>query len=167
MARDHARIYTAIWNDPEWRKLDQPAQHIYMMLVSQPRLSYCGLLDYFPSRLAQMVSGLTEPKVRTSVRTLEKSRFLVVDRDTHELLVRSYVRHDGVLARRNMGNAVARALGLVVSQTIRDAVLNELARLWADDKTLSGWDGFKDYDAMAFDMTCAMALAMECGDDIA
>ena len=48
MARDHARIQTAIWNDPDWRKLDQGAQHLYWMLASSPDLSYCGRLDYIP-----------------------------------------------------------------------------------------------------------------------
>lgn len=167
MARDHARIYTSIWADPEWRRLDQSAQHTYLMLASQPRLSYCGVLDYLPSRLAAQVSGLTDAKVRTAVRSLERARYVVVDRDTHELAVRSYVRHDGVLARRNMGNAVARALGLVVSQNVREAVLNELGRLYLKDSTLSGWDGFKDFDPIAFDMACAIACAMESGDHIA
>ena len=171
MARDHARIYTAIWNDPDWRKLDQPAQHMYLMLTSQPRLSYCGMLDFLPSRLAQLVTGLTEAKVREAIRRLERSKFVVLDRETHELLVRSYVRHDGVLARRNMGNAVARALGMVQSQTIRESVLHELARIFAEDSTLAGWDGFKDYDPIAYAMACDMASAMQwpmpTGDDIA
>lgn len=167
MARDHARIYTSIWNDPTWRKLDQAAQHTYLMVLSQPRLSYCGTLDFFPSRLASQVAGLTESKVRTAIRTLEKLKYLIVDRDTHELAVRSYVRHDGVLNRRNMGNAVGRALGTVVSQPIRDVILHELGRLYADDQTLAGWDGFKDYDPIAFDMACAIACAIASGDPIA
>lgn len=167
MARKHARIFTSVWADPDWRKLDQPAQHTYLMVASQPRLSYCGVLDYMPSRLASQVDGLTDAKIRTAVRTLERAKYVVVDRETHELLVRSYVRHDGVLARRNMGNAVARALGQVTSQVVRDAVLHELSRLYAEDPGLDGWIGFKDFDPMAFAMTCDMASAMAWGDGIA
>ena len=42
MARDHARFQTAIWDDPDWLKLDQGAQHLYWMLASHKDLSYCG-----------------------------------------------------------------------------------------------------------------------------
>jgi len=163
VARDHARIQTAIWNDPDWRKLDQGAQHLYWMLASSPDLSYCGRLDYIPGRMTDLCSGLTAPKIHAAVKRLERGRYIVVDRKTHELLVRSFIRHDGILARRNMGHACARALGLVHSQPIRDAVLHELARLWVEDSARDGWAGFKDYDPMAFDMACAIASDMERG----
>lgn len=157
----HSRIYSAIWADPDWRKLDQAAQHTYWMLTSHPDLSYCGVLDYIPARLVECVSGLTETKINTSVRALERARYLVVDRRTRELLVRSFIRHDNILARRNMGHACARALGEVHSSALRDAVLHELARLWAENTGREGWAGLKDYDPIAFDMACAIACDME------
>lgn len=162
MARDHARFKTSIWRtDPDWPKLDQGAQHLYMMLASHPDLSYCGVISYLPGRWIDLADGLTESKLKASVRKLERSRYVVVDRKTHELLVRSFMRHDQILARRNMGNACCRALGTVHSGVIRDSVLHELARLWLEDKGRDGWAGFKDYDPEAFDMTCAMACDME------
>jgi hypothetical protein len=160
MARDHARLYCAIWNDPDWRALDMAAQHAYMTLLSQPRLSYCGVLDYIPSRFAALTNGSTERKFRAAVATLEGSRFVMVDGSTHELLVRSYVRHDGVLDRPNMGKATARAVGQVVSVPLRDQVLAELGRLMADEPGLSGWIGFKTFDPEAYAMACDMASRM-------
>src|SRR5690349_13811993 len=109
MARDHARIYLAIWNDENCHKRDQAAQHTYWMLLSQERLSYCGVLDYFPSRLATLTDGATEAKIKAAVKTLERRKFVVLDPETHELLIRTYVRHDGVFDRVNMGKAVGRA----------------------------------------------------------
>lgn len=161
MARDHARIQTAIWSDPDWRRLDQGAQHVYWLLASSPDLSYCGRLDFIPGRMTDMCAGLTETKILTAVRKLERAKYVVVDRKTHELLVRSFIRHDGILARRNMGHACGRALGLVHSQAIRDAIVHELARLWLEDSSRDGWAGLKDFDPVAFDMTCAMASDME------
>lgn len=161
MARDHARIQTAIHKDGDWRKLDQGAQHIYWTLTSHPDVSYCGHIDYLPTRWVQLAAGLTEAKIKASVRTLERHRYVVVDRKTHELLIRSFIRHDKILARRNMGHACGRALGQVHSEPIREAVLHELARLWLEDKGRDGWIGFKDYDPVAFDMACAMAYDME------
>ncbi len=167
MPRDHARTYTKVWDKPDWRKLDQSAQHIYWMLLSNKDITYCGLLDFVPGRFVDQCEGLTEAKFKASVRVLERARYLVVDRKTQELLVRSFIRHDKILARRNIGHACARALGKVHSQGIRDAVLHELARLWSEAPGLEGWSGFKDYDPIAFDIACAMACDMETGQDIA
>jgi hypothetical protein len=133
------------------------------MLTSHPDVSYCGVIDYLPGRWTDLAAGLTEAKLKANVRTLERARYLVVDRKSHELLIRSFIRHDKILARRNMGNACGRALGTVHSDTIREAVLHELARLRNESPGLEGWAGFKDFDAIAFDMACAMALDMEQG----
>lgn len=161
MPRDHARMQIAIWRDGDWRKLDQAAQHTYWMLTSHEDLSYCGHIDYLPGRWLDLAAGLTIAKLKASIRTLERARYVVVDRKTTELLVRSFIRHDKILARRNMGNACARALGSVHSSALRDVILHELARLWLEDKERDGWAGFKDFDPIAFDMACAMALDME------
>lgn len=163
MARDHGRFLTSATKDGDWRRLDQSAQHVYWTLLFHPDLSYCGVIDYLPGRWTELAGGLTEAKIKASVRVLERARFVVVDRKTHELLVRSFIRHDKILARRNMGNACGRALGMVHSTPVREAVYHELARLWLEDSSRDGWAGFKDYDPMAFDMTCAMASDMERG----
>jgi len=157
MARDHARLYLSVWNDPDWRNLTVAAQHAYALLVSHQRLSYCGVLDYFPSRISTLASDLTERKVRAAVSALEVARFVITDESTDELLVRSYVRHDGVMDRLNMGKATAVAVEQVCSAQIRDAVLNELGRLMSEKPTLAGWTGFKEKSPIAFDIACAMA----------
>jgi hypothetical protein len=161
MARDHARIQTSIHRNGDWRKLDVPAQHAYWMLTSHPEVSYCGVLDYLPGRWLDLADGLTEPKLKAAIRKLERHRFVVIDRKTHELLIRSFIRHDKILARRNMGHACGRALGSVHSTLIRDAILHEIARLWLEDSGQDGFAGFKDYDPVAFAMACDMASAME------
>ena len=163
--RTHARIYTSIWDDRDWRKLGIAAQHAYEMLVSNKDISHCGVLDYVPSRWEDYAVDLTEAKLKTAVRSLERAKYLVVDRKSGELLVRSFIRRDDVLARRNMGNACAKALSKVHSQAIRDAVLHELGRLWNENPAREGWAGFKDFDPMAFDMACGMASAMACDEE--
>jgi hypothetical protein len=131
------------------------------MLTSHPDLSYCGHIDYLPNRWLDLADGMTAAKIKAAVRKLERGRYVIVDRATHELLVRSFIRHDKILARRNMGNACGRALASVHSGTIRDAVLHELGRLYLEDSTREGWAGFKAYDPIAFDMACAIASDME------
>lgn len=157
MPRDHARIQVGIWNDDDFRALPIAGQHAYFTLASQARLSYCGVVDFLPSRLSVLSADNTEAKVRSAVKILERTKFAVVDRKTHELLVRSYVRHDGVMERANMGKAVARALERVISTSLRDAVVVELGRLYAEAPNLHGWEGFRQIAPDAFDMATAMA----------
>lgn len=157
MARDHARILTAIWRDPDFRALDVNAQHTYLAVVSQEALSYAGVLDYRPGRLAALSKGNTGSKVERAVRALVASRFVVLDAQTEELLARSYVRYDGVLDRPNMGKAVGRALDKIVSLPVRTAVLAELGRHYADKPNLSGWTGLADVNADAMNHITAMA----------
>lgn len=146
MPRDHARIQTAIWNDEDWRDVSLEAQWVYTALTSQSALTYAGVIDYRPGRIAALAKGLTSRKVEAAVTQLEADRFVVVDRLTEELLVRTYVRHDGVLDRANMGKAVARAFAKVVSLDLRHAITTELARHYGDSPSLAGWHGIRDLD---------------------
>lgn len=167
MPRDHARLQVARWHDQDFRGLSPDAQHMYDTILSQPGLSYAGVLDYFPSRLATLAKGNTAKRVTTSVEKLVVARFVVVDEASAELLIRSFVRHDGVLARANMGKAVARAFGRILSPKVRSAVLDELARAYNEGKSHSGLSGFSeiDPDAMAevIDRASRMPSAMASG----
>ena len=167
MARDHARTKTAIWRDGDWRQLPVDAQWLYHAVMSQEDLSRCGLLDWRPGRIAALAAGNTAARVNKAAKTLEAERFVVIDRQTEELLVRSHVRHDGVLDRANMGKAVGRALAKVVSLSIRTAVINELARYYGERPNLAGWHGIEDLfpDDMALirGMSSTLPLPMASG----
>lgn len=161
MARDHARIQTAIWRDPDFRALRLEAQHTYLALASQQALTYAGVIDHRPGRLASLSEGTTTRKVEAALALLIDRNFIVVDRQTEELLVRSYVRHDGVMARVNMGKAVGRAIDQIVSLALRRAVLVELARLHSERPDLAGWQGLADLNPDAMAGVHALALATE------
>lgn len=161
MARDHARMQTALWRVEDWNQLTVAAQHAYQMLCQQPHLSYCGHLTYAPATLADLASDLTEAKVRRAVKELEAGRWVLTDAKTHELLIRTYVRHDGVLDRSNMGHAVGTAWERVVSEHLRHAVAHEMGRHMREHPELAGWVGLRKASPMAWDMACAMAQGME------
>lgn len=144
MARDHARIKTSRQRDTDWRDLTINAQWTYDAITTSEALSYVGVIDYRPGRIAAVAKGQTAKKVEAAVKELEATRFVVMDWQTEELLVRTYVRHDGVLARVNMGKAMGRSLAKVVSLGVREAILTELARCYRDDKKAAGWVGFAE-----------------------
>lgn len=139
MARDHARIFVRIWNDVDFRALPSAAQHMYLTLMSQERLSYCGVLDYIPSRYATLSADGSSESVEQAVKLLEAERYVVVDRDTHELVIRTFVRHDGLLKVPNMVKAMTGDYSRVLSFDLRRVIETELARARVDQPKLPGW----------------------------
>ena len=144
MPRDHARILTARQRDRDWRSLTVDAQWTYDQVLTAEGLSYVGVIDYFPGRLSALASNMTARRVDAAVKELEAAHFVILDRDTAELCARTFVRHDGVLARVNMGKAMGRALAKVVSLPIRDAILLELAKCHQAEPKAAGWVGLRD-----------------------
>jgi hypothetical protein len=161
MARDHARIQTAIWDDPDFLALKVAEQHAYFMLVSNLGLSRCGVITFIPARFEHLASDLTAAKLRKAIDGLRSSRFALVDQRTQEILVRSYVRHDGVLDRLNMGKATGTAFEAVVSADLKAAIGVELARHMKDKPDLQGWEGLAATSPTAHAMACGMACPME------
>ncbi len=157
MARDHARIHVTIWRDRDFRALPADAQRLYFLLTSQPNLSYCGVLDWWPSRLAQLAADTDEQAIYSAAKSLIDGRFIVLDVETSELLVRTYIKHDRVMNRANMGKAVATALSKVTSLDLVDAIHVELARLMHDEPGLAGFVGLREASALDYS-----AVLMKC-----
>lgn len=126
--RKHAVIQTAIWSDPDFLARTPAAQRIYLLALSQPNLSYAGVVDYTPRRWALLSAGDSIGKVRRAVHELIDTRFVVVDETTEELLVRSLVRHDRVLRSPNITKALVGDIARIQSSSIRDALVDELLR---------------------------------------
>lgn len=160
MPRDHARIQTRIWNDRDFRNLSREAQHMYFTLTSQPSLSYCGVMDWWPGRLASLASDADEATVYSAIKELLDADYVLLDTETNELLIRSYVRHDRVLERANMGKALGRALERVVSLDLRDTIIRELARLYKETPDLSGFIGIRELYPTEYQTLSSMALGM-------
>lgn len=159
MARDHARITVSIWADPEFRALDREAQRMYLLLLSQARLTYCGALDYMPGRLATLADDEDPITIDAALNTLEHKRFVVGDYVTSELLVRTFVRHDGLLGSPNMTKAMLKDRAALLSDTLREAVDVELRRAYQDDPKLKGWAGLKQADPDLFKRISAKGSA--------
>lgn len=150
MARDHGRIYTRIWADPDFRALDRDPQRLYLLLVSQAKLTYCGSLDYIPRRLVELAADEDQQSLEKALMTLEVTRFVVVDYGMSELLVRSFVRHDGLLGSPNMTKAMLKDRASLMSHSLRDAVDIELARAYREDPKAKGWAGFQQAEPDLF-----------------
>lgn len=125
MARDHARVNVTIWGDPAFRRLPPPAQHLYFALWTAPDLSYCGVHDWRPARLSGLADGWTRQAVETAADCLSARHFLVIDHDTEEVLIRSWIRWDGLMKQPRMAISAINAYASVSSATIREVLVHQ------------------------------------------
>lgn len=133
MARSHARLLASIWADDDFIALPPGAQRMYMFLISQQDLQHCGVIALRERRWSKKASGLSVDDVRADLKVLAAHRFVVIDDDAEELLVRSLIRRDKVYAQPNVFKAAAEQIRAVSSREIKAALLDELKRLPSDE----------------------------------
>ena len=152
MPRSESRFKVTIWSDRDFTALTIEDQRNYMMLVSQPTISLCGVVPITWGRWESSAPDCTSDALRASFDRLESSRFIIVDYGTDELFVRSFLRHDGVW-RNVKTRAGARAqVKHIVSAMVKTAVLVEMDRAERDRKGREqlqqakdgSWDGSSD-----------------------
>lgn len=133
MARGEARISVDVWGDEDWCSLSWDAQCAYMFLLSQRDLAHDGVIALRVRRWARAAADLTVERLEASLAELAERRFVVIDVDTEELLIRSLLRRDKIFRQPNVLRAAADHLPLVVSRTIRTALAVELTRIAGED----------------------------------
>ena len=129
MARSHARIFTVIWDDPDFLALTGLAQRCYLMLLSQPTLGHAGVLSTTVRRWTLLCADEDEDRLRAAIAELGERRFIVVDERTEELLVRSLIRNDGAWKQPKVLAVAITEAASIMSATLRACVTEELARI--------------------------------------
>lgn len=147
MAREYASIKLTIWSDDDWRDLTPLAKLLYLSLLTSPTLSHCGVADWRPARIA-VKTGMTTEEVEDCGAEMVDSLHLVIDEDSEEVLVRSFVRHDGLMKQPKMATAMATAHSAIASGVIRGVVVHELNRLKLSHPNLNGWGSEKASDLL-------------------
>lgn len=131
LPRREARVFTSIWKDEDFIALPRSAQWFYFFLLSQPDLSYCGVLPLRPGRWVRKAADLTPGGIEADLAVLAAGErpFVVTDEETGEVFVRSLIRHDGIWKMPNIMKAAREAAESVESPAIRAALLAELERI--------------------------------------
>lgn len=140
MAREYGQLRHDIWNDDDWLDLTVPAQHLYMTLLSDPTLSYCGVTDWRPGRVAQRAADNPTRATILAAQELSYAYFIVVDEETEEVLIRSYLRHDPILKNPRLAVTMTKDFGAVGSRKIRAALVYELQRLKKANPDWAAWE---------------------------
>lgn len=131
MARSHGRIYVTIWQDPDFLALPGSAQRLYLFLTSQANLNHLGVLPLTLRRWAQSCAPYSVEELRDDLAPLERARFVVVDGDTEEVLIRSLLRGDGVYKQPNVLRAAVTAAEGLHSAKLKRVVRAEVERIAA------------------------------------
>lgn len=123
--RHHAHIKTTIWDDPEFVELRPEEQRLYFQLLTQKRLTMVGVMAYTPRNWARQNAYMDTETIETTIAALQSARYVLVDHETEEILIRTTVKHDpprGFKSIRGMWNAWQ----MVDSKGLRRAILAEL-----------------------------------------
>lgn len=129
MPRDHARLYTRIWADKDFRALPALAQRTYFVVLSDPSLTHLGTAPFRPRRWSQLAPDTGEHDFRESLDILGQRRFLVIDTWSEDVLVRSLMRHDQVFKLPNVAKSAYAAWKAVDSPLLRAHALFEVHRI--------------------------------------
>lgn len=130
MAGSFRQIGTNIWAEESIRSLTRDQQRAYLLVYTQPELSRCGVLPFRTRRLGKLAADDSPKTLRKALAGLERTRHIVVDEDAEELFLRTFVRHDGLLAQPQVVAAMVSDYHLIESGIIRTAFLSELRRIW-------------------------------------
>lgn len=138
MARTQANVYLTIWTDPDFRGVSTDAQWLYFTMLTHESLNYCGVMDWRPARLAAMNDDMTIERVEHAAWELGQQHMIAVDPDTEEALVRSFVRHDGVLKQPNPTKGMVREFGGIASLKLMELVAREVRRAFDENPDWRG-----------------------------
>lgn len=147
MAREYAQIKLSVWADDDWREVPAAARYLYLSLLTSPTLTHCGVADWRPARLGPVI-GMTTDEVEEAGADLVDLLYVLIDAESEEVVIRSFLRNDGLMKQPKMAVAMASAHAAVASTIIRGVIVHELQRLREDNPTLSGWGAERATDLL-------------------
>lgn len=137
--KDHARVNLAIWGDDDFLDLRVDEQALYLTLWTSPGLSYCGAGTWHPGRIANLAADWTADRVEAAAAGLSRALFVLIDRDTDEFLIRSWIKHDGLWRTPNMAVSLANARAELSSRALRGVVVHEVRKIRDANPDSSSW----------------------------
>ncbi|KZM75784.1 hypothetical protein [Nocardia terpenica] len=139
MPREYAAVRLDIWADEDFKTLSPAAQHLYFVLLTDPKLSKVGVTDWRPIRLVARARGWTLEDICEAAVELAERLYIVIDEATEEVLIRTFVKHDGVLKQPNAAVTMANDYAAVSSDPIRAVFIHELFKLNGLRPEYKGW----------------------------
>jgi hypothetical protein len=132
MARSYGVLKTSAWDvGSDFRNLSTDGQWCYVMLLSQPQINNLGVLPFTPEKWGRLAGDMTRERVTRALAELAEARFVIVDVDAAELLVRTFIRHDKVWSQAKLVTNARKLIREVESDAIRGYLID--AHPWLVD----------------------------------
>lgn len=116
----YTRVLHSIWADEDFTSIGADAQRLYLLLISQPDITAAGVLPLIERRWARLAPDTNPVDISTALDELDQAGFVVIDADTAELWVRSYIKHDELWRIPKGLISIKNARSRVLSPTIRE-----------------------------------------------
>lgn len=129
MAREYAKLLTRIWADSDFKALSGQAQRLYFQLISQPDMSMAGVVTLAEKRWSLQVGDQDQPHIEAALTELERHRFVVVDRNTQEVLIRSFIRSDAGWRSPTTMKGIDSSARAILSDSLKAEIRYEIGRL--------------------------------------
>lgn len=129
MARDYARIFTMIWKNAAFRALGESDQRLYLLLVTQPDIDAAGVLRVSLEWWADMAPDSRPENLSKSLDRLEHAHMVAVDRLAGEVLVRTFIKHDGGYHNPKRKPVIVRAVAELRSDKLAELIARQVQDL--------------------------------------
>lgn len=131
--RTHGRLLVSIWRDKDFIARSVEAQRCYMMLLAQKDVNNAGVQPLMIRKWARGCEATSEDDIVRALNELQGARFVCYDVDTEELLIRSFIRNDGIVKQPNVLKNALRVAEQTESPRLRQALSDELETLGRKD----------------------------------
>lgn len=125
---EYGKLMSSIWGDKDFTALNDREQKVFMMLFSFPTRNLAGVVPLTIRRWSKCSSDATETNVKAALLALAKLRFIIIDLDTEEVLIRTYIRNDEVWKQPNLMTRCLRYCEAVASERLKAEIAIELQR---------------------------------------
>ena len=124
---NYVKLQRSIWTDTDFTALSDKAQWVYLMLISQPDMTHVGIVPYMPARWCRLTLTATLESTLAATLELVERNYVVIDEETGELWVRSYLVHDEAYKLTNGKKSLENAHSKVYSPRLRNLIREVLA----------------------------------------
>jgi hypothetical protein len=126
---DYCKVFARIWNDPDFIALESDPQRVYLMLLSYPTRDNAGVLPLTLRRWVSATNGMTVDRLTAALQALEEARFIVIDWNTEQVLIRSMARNDETYRQPKLWLNAMKSARQIQSPLLRWSLSNELSKL--------------------------------------
>lgn len=127
MTRTYAKSFLSMWAPgSDFLQLSTDAQWLYWVLFSHPSLTPAGTLPLQPRKWAQCSKDMTQRRVTAALADLVRSEKVIVDEDTEEVLIRTFIRWDKGWRTPNINTSIKASIAQIESDGLRHVATREL-----------------------------------------